>query len=139
MKRLLKRLGSDMRGSVMGEVAVTLPVVLVLTVALVNLALAGFASVAAANAANYGARAGSVAQRGPAGVAATAADRSLAQTMVGEYSVAAGGGGRPGSQITVSVRWSVPNYIGSLLSLLGGGGAVEFKGVSTATFRQEGW
>jgi Flp pilus assembly protein TadG len=123
----------------MAETAVVLPVVLVLTFALVNFAIAGYASVAAANAANYGARAGSVAQKGAAGVAASAANAALAKTMIGEYSVAAYGGGRPGAQVVVVVNWRAPNFIGSMLSLLGGGGNVEFKGQARSTFRQEGW
>jgi Flp pilus assembly protein TadG len=127
------------RGNAMAETAVVLPVVLVLTFALVNFAIAGYASVAAANAANYGARAGSVAQNGAAGVAASAANAALAKTMIGEYSVAAYGGGRPGAQVVVVVNWRAPNFIGSMLSLLGGGGNVEFKGQARSTFRQEGW
>lgn len=127
------------RGNAMAETAVVLPVVLVLTFALVNFAIAGYAAVAAANAANYGARAGSVAQQGAAGVAASAANAALAKTMIGEYSVAAYGGGRPGAQVVVVVNWRAPNFIGSMLSLLGGGGNVEFKGQARSTFRQEGW
>lgn len=127
------------RGNAMAETAVVLPVVLVLTFALVNFAIAGYASVAAANAANYGARAGSVAQQGAAGVAASAATAVLAKTMIGEYAVAAYGGGRPGAQVVVVVNWRAPNFIGSMLSLLGGGGNVEFKGQARSTFRQEGW
>ncbi len=127
------------RGNAMAETAVVLPVVLVLTFALVNFAIAGYASVAAANAANYGARAGSVAQQGAAAVAASAAHSALSKTMVGEYQVAASGGGRPGSQVTVAVHWEAPNFIGSMLSLLGGGGEVKFQGSARSTFRQEGW
>ncbi len=127
------------RGNAMAETAVVLPVVLVLTFALVNFAIAGYAAVAAANAANYGARAGSVAQQGAAGVAASAANAALAKTMIGEYQVAAYGGGRPGAQVVVVVNWRAPNFIGSMLSLLGGGGNVEFKGQARSTFRQEGW
>jgi hypothetical protein len=113
------------RGNAMAETAVVLPVVLVLTFALVNFAIAGYASVAA--------------QNGAAGVAASAANAALAKTMIGEYQVAAYGGGRPGAQVVVVVNWRAPNFIGSMLSLLGGGGNVEFKGQARSTFRQEGW
>lgn len=130
---------SKQRGSAMAETAVVMPVVLVLTFALINFAIAGYASVAASNAANYGARVGSVTQRAAAGAAATAANATLEKTMIGEYQVAAAGGGRPGSRITITVNWRVPNWIGSILSLLGGGAGIEFKGTSAATFRQEGW
>jgi len=127
------------RGNAMAETAVSLPVVLVLTFALLNFAIAGYASVAAANAANYGARVGSVVQNGAAAAAASAAHAALSRTMIGEYQVAAYGGGRPGAQVVVQVRWKAPNYIGSLLGLIGGSGAVEFKGTAQSTFRQEGW
>ncbi|MDK2981350.1 MAG: hypothetical protein PWQ55_1697, partial [Chloroflexota bacterium] len=49
----------------MAEAAITLPVVLLLTFAMVNLAMAWYAAVAASNAANYGARVGSVSQTSP--------------------------------------------------------------------------
>jgi hypothetical protein len=130
---------SGQPGTSMAEVAITLPVVILLTFALVNLALAGYASVAAANAANYGARVGSVVQQGAAGAAATAANQSLKSTMIGKYAVGAGGGGTPGSQITVTVNWTVPNYFGSILRFLGGGNVKEFKGQARSAFRQEGW
>jgi len=130
VKRLL-RFFRCRSANAMAETAVVLPVVLVLTFALVNFAIAGYASTAAANAANYGARVGSV--------AAAAANASLSKIGIGEYSVSASGGGGRGAQVLVNVNWSVPNYIGSLLSLLGGGSSVEFKGSVQSTFRQEGW
>jgi len=138
MRKLLRFLGCR-SGNAMAETAVVLPVVLVLTFALVNFAIAGYASTAAANAANYGARVGSVAQKNAVGMAAAAANASLSKIGIGEYSVSASGGGGRGAQVLVNVNWSVPNYIGSLLSLLGGGGSVEFKGSVQSTFRQEGW
>jgi len=50
----------------MVEGALTFPLMALVTLALVNLALAGFASTTANHAAGYGARAGSVAQVDPA-------------------------------------------------------------------------
>ena len=126
-------------GNAMAETAVSVPVVLVLTFALINFAIAGYASVAAANAANYGARIGSVTQGGAAAAAASAAHATLSRTMIGDYQVAASGGGRPGSQVIVTVNWEAPNYLGSMLGLLGGSETVEFKGQAQASFRQEGW
>lgn len=123
----------------MAEAAITLPVVLLAAFAMINLALAGFASVNAANAANYGARAGSVSQANPAGAACWAAERAIANARIGEYQVAASGGGAPGAQITVRVSWSVPNYFSGLAALFGVGGGADFSGTVRSSFRQEGW
>ena len=61
----------------MVEGALTLPVMILITLALVNLALAGFASVTASMAADYAARVGSVAQVDPAGRTMEAAQRGI--------------------------------------------------------------
>ena len=61
----------------MVEGALTFPLMALVTLALVNLALAGFASTTANHAAGYGARAGSVAQVDPAGQALSAAQQAL--------------------------------------------------------------
>jgi hypothetical protein len=122
----------------MAEAAVTLPVVMLATLALVNLAIAGFASVNAANAANYGARIGSVNQMNPAGAAVVASHQMLATAPVGQYGVSAFGGGPPGSLLAVTVDWRVPNYFNGLLSLFGAG-VPDFSGRTVAYFRQEGW
>ncbi len=122
----------------MAEAAVTLPVVMLATLALVNLTIAGFASVNAANAANYGARIGSVNQENPAGIAVAAARQMLGNAPVGEYGVSASGGGPPGILLAVSVKWTVPNYFNGLLALFGSD-IGEFTGTTVAYFRQEGW
>ena len=59
------------------EGALTFPLMALVAWALVNLALAGFASVTANYAAGYGARVGSVAQANPAGQAVNAANDVL--------------------------------------------------------------
>lgn len=133
----LRSLIRDQRGEI-AEAAVTLPVVMLATLALVNLTIAGFASVNAANAANYGARIGSVNQENPAGVAVAAARQMLANAPVGEYGVSASGGGPPGALLAVSVEWTVPNYFNGLLALFGAD-IGEFSGTTVAYFRQEGW
>jgi len=126
-------------GSAMAEAAITLPVVVLLTFAMVNLAMAWYAAVAASNAANYGARVGSVSQVDPAGHAVAAAQGRLDPITVGTYAISASGGGYRGSQVNVMVDWAVPNYIGSLITYLGGGGQMNFAGTALSTFRQEGW
>ena len=123
----------------MAEAAITLPAIVLLTFAMVNLSMAWYAAVAASNAANFGARMGSVAQSDPQGHAVAAAQTRLASTSIGTYSIAATGGGTRGSQIVVSIDWTVPNYITGLMTLLGGGGPASFSGTVISTFRQEGW
>lgn len=121
------------------EAAFALPVLLLVSLALVNLALLGFAAVNAANAANYGARMGSVAQSVPAQVAAEAAQGKLAAVKVGSYTVSVSGGGQPGSLITVTVTYRMPNYFNGLANLFGVGTPSQFQGIARAYFRQEGW
>lgn len=133
------RLLLSRRGDEFAETAIVMPVILLATMALINLSMAGFASINANNAANYGARIGSVHQQAPAGAAYSAAMQSASANGVGEYSVSVSGGGFPGSQITVRVNWSVPNLMGGLLSLFGGGAGNEIGGFATSAFRQEGW
>ncbi|MEJ5315273.1 MAG: hypothetical protein WHS45_12930 [Anaerolinea sp.] len=138
MRGLLSRLFS--KRAELDEAAFALPVVLLVSIGLVNLALLGFAAVNAANAANYGARMGSVAQSAPVQVAASAAQGKLAAVKVGSYTVSVSGGGQPGSLITVTVTYRVPNYYAPLASLFSGMREKStFQGTARAYFRQEGW
>jgi len=123
----------------MAEAAITLPVVLLLTFAMANLAMAWYAAVAASNAANYGARMGSVSQTDPIGAAVIAAQGRLDNISVGTYSINGSGGGNRGAQVNITVDWAVPNFIGGLMTLLGGGDQINFEGTALSTFRQEGW
>jgi len=123
----------------MAETAITLPIVLLMSIAMVNLSMAWFVAISASNAANYGARVGSVSQSSPAGDAVSAAQSRLDAIHIGSYSVAASGGGFRGAQIEVSVDWTVPNYVGGLLAFLGGSSPPIFHGTALSTFRQEGW
>ena len=139
MKQLLGLFFSR-KGDEFAETAIAMPAIVLITIALMNLTLAGFASVNANNAANYGARVGSVTQQGAGGAAYSAAMTSISHAPVGDYSVGVTGGGFPGAQITVQVDWRVPNYMGSLLAFVGGGGlSGDIEGSSASVFRQEGW
>ncbi len=126
------------RGQAMVETAIALPVVVLLAVFVINGAMAAVAASNAGNAANYGARVGAVTQGGAVGAAVAAARQALATAPLGKYEVSAAGGGPPGSQVVVTVRWHVPNLMGPVLALFGGG-SPEFSGQAMATFRQEGW
>jgi Flp pilus assembly protein TadG len=128
------------RGQSLAEFAVVAPVFLLVMMAMFNLAMAGFAAVSASNAANYGARRGSVVQGGGAAAVAGAAAQQQADTLgVGEYSVSAYGGGRRGAQVVVVVDWTVPNFIGGLMAFVGADLSSDFSGSVTSSFRQEGW
>ena len=128
------------QGDEFAETAIAMPVIVLITIALMNLTMAGFASMNANNAANYGARVGSVYQQGTAKAAYGAAMQSVSYAKVGTYSVSVTGGGFPCAQIDVQVEWNVPNLMGSLLNFLGGSSlGSDFKGTAVSTFRQEGW
>jgi hypothetical protein len=138
MHRLLRRILRDPRAE-LEEAALVLPLLLLVSLALVNMAMLGFAAVNAGNAANYGARMGSVAQSNPAGVAIDSAYQMLSAAPVGTYSVSVAGGGLPGDVVAVRVRYTVPNYFGGLAALFGIPFPGEFTHTATSYFRQEGW
>ena len=137
IKDRLKRM-RNRRGDEFAQSAIAFPIVVLLLFALFNLATAGFASVNASNAANYGARIGSVQQHGSAGAAYNAAMQSISHAPIGDYGVTVSGGGFPGATIHVDVTWSVPNYMAPLLAFFGGSSG-NLGGSASAAFRQEGW
>ena len=130
---------SDKRADQFAQTAIVLPVVMLATMGLFDMTMAGFASVNANNAANYGARIGSVTQRGAGGAAYEGALSSIAHAEVGDYTVNVSGGGHPGAQIAVTVTWDVPNHMASIVTLWGGTADSQLSGTSVSTFRQEGW
>lgn len=122
----------------MVESALTMPILILVTLALVNLALAGFASVTANNAANLAARLGSVDQVAPGATAYAAAERALAGT-VGDYTIQiVQADGFSGGRVSVTVRWSVPNFFAGLMPLFGAT-ASPLEGEAVGIFRKEGW
>lgn len=123
----------------MAEAAVTLPVVLLAALLMINATIAGFAAVNAANAANVGARMGSVAQGNAAAVAIATANQALSHAPVGTYRVRAWGGEAPGVPIVVQVDWEVPSFLGGLTAFFGRPGPAKFSGTATAVWRGEGW
>ena len=135
----LKRFLRDRFGDQFAQTAIVLPVVMLATMGLFDMTMAGFASVNANNAANYGARIGSVTQRGAGGAAYSGALTSISHAEVGDYTVGVSGGGFPGAEITVVVTWAVPNHMASITTLWGGTADSQLSGTSTSTFRQEGW
>jgi hypothetical protein len=134
MRKLLHDLGGEL-----DEATLVLPLLLLVSLGLVNLAILGFSAVNAGHAANYGARMGSVAQSNPAGVAAASAYQMLSAIPVGEYSVSVSGSGLPGDSLTVRVTYSVPNYFSGLAGFFGVSTPGSFGSTVSSTFRQEGW
>lgn len=121
----------------MVEGALTLPIMALVSLALVNFALAGYASVTANNAVNYAARVASVSQNNATGEALNAANRALS-SGIGDYQVAIQADGHPGGTVRVSVQWQVPNFFGSLMPLFGQTNR-PLQGEVVSIFRKEGW
>jgi len=121
----------------MVEGAITLPIMALLALALVNLAIAGFAANTAQNAAFYAARTAAVTQDNPAGRGLAAANQALAHGT-GAYSVNVVADNRPGGQVRVEVAWEVPNVFGGLAALFGGENG-PLRGKAAAVQRKEGW
>jgi hypothetical protein len=128
----------DRRGE-MDEAAFVFPILLLISLALINLAMLGFASITASNAANYGARMGSVAQSGAASIAYSMAASRTAAAPFGNYQISVSGSGQPGTRVLVRVAFQVPNFFARLAGFFGVSMRSEFSGSSESTFRQEGW
>jgi hypothetical protein len=126
-------------GQSLSEFAFAFPIIMLATMGLITLGLVGFAAINASNAANFGARMGSVAQTNPVTVAQTRALMKLAAVPVGTYTVAVSGGGAPGEMIVVRVDYRVPNFFYGLGNFFGVATAKEIEGSTYAYFRKEGW
>ncbi len=138
---LSKKIGPFLRDrrAELDEFALVLPVLLLVTFGLVNLSMLGYAAIAANNAANYGARAASVAQSNQAALAQSAANSMLNGVTVGAYTVNVLGGGSPGSIVRVQVTYRVPNWFQPFALLVGVNTPGEFANTVYSDFRQEGW
>jgi len=134
----LKRFITDERGDLV-QAAMTLPLLILITFALINLALAGIAGLNASNAANYGARRGSVAQSNVTNYAASAAWTKLSAVNIGEYGVTVTSSGGRGGVVQVIVSYRVPNYFAGLVGFFGGSMSPSIEGTANSTFRHEGW
>ena len=127
---------SERRGD-MVEGALTLPLMALVTLVLVNLAMAGYASVTANNAVNYAARVASVSQANATGEAMNAANCALS-AGIGTYAVNVSADSHPGGMVQVEVDWEVPNLFGSLMPLFGATNE-PLQGQARSAFRKEGW
>ena len=117
----------------MVEAAVTMPLLLLVTFALV-----GHARNSAQNAANHGARVGAVTASGAGSAARQEAERLMANCFC-TYSVTVNAANAPGSTVTVAVAWTVPSYVDGFLQVMGGSAQGDFSGTVSASHRKEGW
>ncbi|RMD60457.1 hypothetical protein D6833_09600 [Candidatus Parcubacteria bacterium] len=135
-----KRFYGDTRGSLM-EMAIITPMMLLLSIGMLNLVLYGIAGIHANNAANYAARVGAVAQSNPEAVAANAAAAKLSVVGLGTYNVSVSSAGPRGSLVRVAITYSVPSYVGQLAEMVGASSASlqALENTTTVYFRKEGW
>lgn len=129
----------DERGRLI-EDALTLPILLMVSLALLNFFLYGVAGAVAQNAAHYAARVGAVAQSDPAGAARSAALQKLRSVdMAARYQVAVQASDQRGGEVRVVVTYRVPNYFRGLLAMFGVSTPAWMEGQAVGVFRHEGW
>ena len=130
------------RGSVYGEAAFTIPLIMLVTLMLIQAGFLAWGVSVANNAARQGARMGSVALSAPHVVAVREAWRVARREFPLDDSPTVtllAPGGAPGSELTVRVTLDVPNVIGPLATFFRGSLPARWRVSGEASFRQEGW
>ena len=122
------------RAQAMVEFAIVIPIIILILAAILTFSSGLTAYANAVNAANYGARRGSVAQESAIGVAMASAQSRANNLGGGTFTATAYGGGGRGAQIIVEVHWETISFLGSL-----GIGPSTISGTATSSFRQERW
>ena len=137
----LSRFLHSRRGAEFVEAAVTIPVVVLVMLAVVQFGLLVYAGQMASEAARHGVRWGAVAQANQAGIAAAqaASFASSAFPMGSPQVTVLAPGGVLGSNIKLRVTYQVPNFLGGLAGLFPGLPGGPFEVTGEATMRQEGW
>ncbi len=138
----LWRLRKRDRGSIYGETAFAFPVILLVTLMMIQAGFLAWGANAANNAARHGARMASVVQTDPVSVAISEARAAAVQDFPLDASPVVqvlAPGGLPGSELTVRVQVRVPNVMGPASALFTGSVTRDFTVSGEATFRQEGW
>lgn len=128
---------SSRQNIAVAELAITLPVILLLTLIMVNLSMVWIAAIASQDAANYGARQGKISDYDPVDAAVSAAQARVEGTPVGSYVVTASGTASPGEDVNIKVDWTVPNFLGNLITAIGGGGQMNFVGTVLVSFHKD--
>ena len=141
MARLWRRLRRE-RGDIYGETAFSLPLILLITLMLIQAGFLAWGANAANNAARHGARMASVAQTDPVRVAVREAFTAAVQDFPLDSSPRVqvlAPGGVPGSELTVRVAVRVPSIMGPATVFFTGALGGDFTVHGQATFRKEGW
>lgn len=127
----------DKKGLETLEAVVTLPIMLMILLSVINLSLLVYGKQAVEDAAEYGARMGSVAQSSPAIYASTYAQKSISSKGVVQNPKVTilASDASAGSMLTVQVQGEIPNVIGAFVPGL----PSPFKVTGQASFRKEGW
>ena len=121
------------------EAAATIPVMLLILAAIVQLGMGVYAQQAVQNAANYGARMGSTNVACRSCEAVSAAWDQVSRTGVHSPSVTIEApGGVVGSILRIRVSGQVPNLMGGIMGFFGQESG-PIKVTADATFRAEGW
>jgi Flp pilus assembly protein TadG len=128
------------RGSNMAEAAITMPVVLMVLFFALNVSLASYTAVAAANAASYGARLGAVARDNPVDWARAGVIASLRKAHApGGFAYAVLVDEQVGGAVQVTVFWTYPSMLSGICNFFGGGCPANFSGNTTSIWKKEGW
>lgn len=128
------------RGSNMAEAAIAMPIVVLVVLFAINASAAGYCAMSAANAANYGARIGAVAQKQPEEWARNAAWASLRQSHApGVFVVDVRAEKYPSGVVIVSIAWAYPSIMKGLCSMFSDNCPSRFYGTVTSTWKKEGW
>ncbi len=123
------------------EDALTLPILLLVAVALLNVFVYGIAAMSAANAADYAARQASVAQSDAGTVAANAAWQRLNRMPMAnvQFNVSVQATGQRGRLDAVVISYAVPNWFRGLAAMFGANMPPSLTGTAVSYFRHEGW
>jgi hypothetical protein len=130
------------RASNMAEAAIAMPVVVLVILFALNVSAASYTAIAAAAAANYGARVGAVSQKDARVWAEGAARAYVQQARVAKNtikSVVAQVDPTPGGVVTVTVEWEYPSIMHGLCSYFGPNCPAKFSGRAVSVWKKEGW
>jgi hypothetical protein len=119
------------------EASYTIPIALMMMIAIINLGMVVFGQQAVEQAARQGARMGSVAQSSAAYYASSSAQKAIEASAIIQDPVVKilSASGAPGSILKVRVSGNIPNFFGGLVPGL----PRTFVVTGNANFRQEGW
>ena len=137
-RKILRGLGRE-RGSSSIETAIVFPVMMLLTITIIQFGTLVYARQSAEEAARYGVRMGVVDVGNPSAGAVAAASDYASKALPWGYHVAVEApGGVVGSVLRIRVTTQPPNILGPLMGFFGGGGN-GYLITAVAEGRTEGW